>query len=302
MSIEIRWLVSTSTSSLHAAATMLRGFSIADAELAQTLQEPTDLLAQEITAAGFDQQKLVSYLIPLSASIDNNRQLTETTIRKAFGPGDLNDGAISRIASAVGEVENTFVRCCPDAIETLEVRGRVLREQWESRGPGMLATVSRLSEPELLPGQADIVLVHPASGGGGMPFMRLNLVTIEAVLANPDVALPEVVRLGWMLATLNLDLPIHSDTVPGDRLPVVGSLAMLPVALSAGEEVEWCRYSSQLVEQAIRGWHIDIEKPADVADVLMRWWETYQAARPRWTVAMAALDQALVEQNLLPLT
>jgi hypothetical protein len=32
---------------------------------------------------------------------------------------------------------------------------------------------------------------------------------------------------------------------------------------------------------------------ADPLDVVRRWWETYQEARPKWDVALTALDRML---------
>lgn len=299
MPTELRWLLSTSTSSLHAASAILHSDSITNDELIQSLTAPAELLAREISTAGFNKKKLLSQLVPLSASIDNNQQLADTAIRKAFGPNALSEDVAARIAGAISDIENAFIHAHPNAVGDLETRGRVLREQWESRGPGMLATISRITERGLLPEQADVVLVHPALGGGGMPFMKMNLVTIEAVLTNPSAELPEVVRLGWMLSTLNLDLPLHCDTIQADRLPVIGSLAMLPAALQAASDVEWCHDTPQLLQQAITDWKVGVQDPASVADVVTRWWETYQSAQPRWSVALAALDQTLPAAGLL---
>lgn len=299
MGMELRWLMSTSTSSLHAAAAIVHGGSIANSDLAVTLDPAAKLFSQEIQASGHSIDELLAQLIPLSASIENNRQLTETALRKAFGPRAVNPESVSRIAGAVSEMENSFVGAVPDAMTALETRGRVLREQWESRGPGMLASISRLTEKELIAEQADVVLVHPILGGAGSSFIMSNLVMIEAVLANPDSTLPETVRLGWLLSTLNLELPMHSETLPRNRLSVVGRLAMLPVALAAAEEVEWCHDNPDLLPAAIELWQLRVSEPAAVAAVVGQWWESYRTAKPRWLVALAALHQALEEQDLL---
>ncbi len=290
-------MVSSSTSSLYAAAVMLRGQAITDLELASAIEVPTRLLAQESTSAGFDAAMTLAQLVPLSATVDNNRQLAETAIRKLAGLGAIDNEFVGRLAGTISELENAFVHCRPDAIADLETRGKLLRQQWESRGPGLLAAMARLTETGLLAECASVVLVHPVLGGGGVPYMRHNLAVIEAMLTNPHAELPETVRLGWLLSTLNLDLPIYSDVVPGDRLPLVGMLAMLPVVLAASEQVEWCRLDVDTIELAIGHWHIPIPESAIVASLLMRWWEMYQTAQPRWSVALAALDQTLSEKH-----
>lgn len=300
MAMELRWLASTSTSCLHAAAAILRGRQLADPELSQALRPATDLLRHEIELAGQIPAHLLSQLIPLSASIDNNSQLAETAFHKSVGPAQADATSVTRVGGAISELENTFTRRLPDAIAALETRGRVLREQWESRGPGMLASVSRLTEDELITGRAEVVLLHPATGGGGEAFLPNNVVTIEAMLANPHVDLPEVVRLGWMLSTLDLDLPMLSETISSHRVSLVGSLAMLPVALAAAEEVEWCQNHPGMIERAITAWQVDVADSAAAAQLVAQWWAGYQSAKPRWPVALAALNLSLREANVVP--
>ena len=48
--------------------------------------------------------------------------------------------------------------------------------------------------------QCDVLLIHPALGGAGEAHLAYNSVRIEAVLANPNADLPEVVRLAWLIA------------------------------------------------------------------------------------------------------
>src|SRR5690606_23019649 len=97
------------------------------------------------------------------------------------------------------------------ALEELELRSAPLREQWEARGGGLLATLARLTTAGLVPEMADVILVHPVLGGGGAAHWQYNSVQFEAVLANPLAELPEVLRLGWLLAQLNFDLPLYED-------------------------------------------------------------------------------------------
>ena len=63
---------------------------------------------------------------------------------------------------------------------------------------------------------------------------------IEAVLANPRFELPEVVRLGWLLAMLNFDLARYRD--PLSDAERVLPLAMIPPVLAAAAEVELTRF------------------------------------------------------------
>jgi hypothetical protein len=138
-----------------------------------------------------------------------------------------------------------------------------------------------------------VFLVQPVLGGGGEAHLCYNSLRIEAVLANPHPELPEVIRLGWMLGQLNLDLPIYSDAVHSERLPQVARMAMLPVTLKAAEHVELARCDRNTVEFALDAWRIATPLGIDAVNVVWTWWETYLETRPPWHVAMTALDRML---------
>ena len=141
-----------------------------------------------------------------------------------------------------------------------------------------------------MPEQADVLLVRPAFGGAGAAHLQSNSPRIEAVLANPHADLPEVVRLAWLVAQLDLDLPRHSEEIQADRLPHVARLAMIPPVLKAAEAVELVRYSPELIGRAIAAWHLAVPPGLDAAAVASDWWETYQLDKTPFQVALAALD------------
>jgi hypothetical protein len=111
------------------------------------------------------------------------------------------------------------------------------------------------------------------------------------VLANPHAELPEIVRLGWLIAQLQLDLPAYSETIHAERLPHLARLAMLPATLQAAETVELVRWSPDLVQQAISRWQLLVPADVDAPQLLLDWWETYQQSRPAFAVALHALDE-----------
>jgi len=136
-----------------------------------------------------------------------------------------------------------------------------------------------------------VLLVHPALGGAGEAHLAYNSVRIEAVLANPNAELPEVVRLAWLIAQLQCDLPKYSDTIHADRLPRIARYAMLPAALLAAEAVELLRFTPEMIGQAMTAWRLAVPQGIDAAGVVNQWWQTYLETRPPWNVALAALDQ-----------
>jgi hypothetical protein len=94
--------------------------------------------------------------------------------------------------------------------------------------------------------------------------------------------------LGWLVSQVNFDLPAISENVNAERLPRLARLAMLPAALAAGNAVELCQDSPDLLAAALNDWRLAAD-----ATVLIQWWETYRDSRPPFAVALAALDQML---------
>ena len=288
MATDLTWRVSTSASALHAAAALLRGEAFADQELATAVAEAAVTLQSEIQAANLHAERFWRNLLGLSAGIESNRDLARRALTKTIGRGVIAETAEPRITDAITAVEGAMSRCLPKMAEELPLRIGPLREQWEARGPGLLHQIGLLTDETLFVEQAEVVVVHPALGGAGEAWLAGNQVRIEGVLANPHPQLPEVVRLGWLLAQLHFDLPVLSEHVNADRLPRVAQLAMLPAALAAGQVVELCHDSPELLGEALNAWRL----PGD-AIVITQWWETYRDGRPPFAVALAALDKML---------
>jgi hypothetical protein len=288
MAIELRWLVSTAASGLHAAAAMLQGATLIDPRLSAALAEPVDALRCDLEALGSEIDHAFQHLVPLSARIDSPVQLAEVTVAKLCGPNNP-PGTAASLARRLIALDTSFQAALPGALRELEMRAEPLCGQWEARGPGLMAVVARLTDAELIVDGADVILVQPALGGAGGAYWLYNAVSIEAVLANPIAELPEVVRLGWLLAQLNLDLPKFQGNLHRDRLMQVGPLAMLPPVLAAAEEVELAQNSIETLTAALSAWRA----PAVEPEKLVEWWDTYQSARPPWPVALGALDQML---------
>ncbi len=292
-STELRWLASHSTSCLHAAEALCRGLPLADSRLSAAITESAEGLYTEIRSAALPAARFWRHLIGLSPGIENNHQLAELALKKTVGTRPGIDDEIIRLASWIAELENAVQDLMPRLVDELALRAGPLREQWEARGPGLLKQVAQWTHPAVLAENADVVLVHPALGGGGAAHLPYNSVRIEAVLANPVHQLPEVVRLGWLISQLNLDLPALSENINADRLPLVAELAMLPVALKAAEHVELTHCNSTTIELAMKTWNVVTPPDIEPVDVLVQWWETYLATRPRWPIALAALDRML---------
>lgn len=293
--MHLYWQPAFSTSCLHAAWACQSGLPLADERVQAAVGEAEVSLSAALSESGVPSDLFWRHLLGLSPSLASNRDLAEAVLRKSVGAGDERyPPLVPRVERAIDQIESGMRLVFPKMEEELALRLGPLKEQWESRGPGLLGIVTRLTEPGFLVEDATILLVQPALGGGGMAHLQYNAVRIEAVLANPLPQLPEAVRLGWLVSQLNCDLPRYADEIHGSRLELVSALALLPIVLAAGQEVEWVPPHPAIYEQALAAWFVSPAfDPAATADILRTWWQTYQAMRPNWAVALTALDRML---------
>jgi hypothetical protein len=160
----------------------------------------------------------------------------------------------------------------------------------------LLHIMSDLTSAELFVDRADVILVEPLQGGGGAAHPPYNSVRIEAMLANADDHLAEVLRLAWLLAQLQLELPAYSEHLSFHRRAEICRLSMLPAVLVAGEQVELTRFNAETLALAIESWRVWKDRAAaEVAATLMTWWQIYTDSRPPWPVALGALDRMFDE-------
>ena len=291
MPLELRWKVSLSASCIHAALCRRQGIAAADPQLAAALDQPADALIYEIQQAGWPVDAVLEQLASFAAEIDNNRELVSRVLARLriAAAGE----PVVRVSGAVADLEAALRREQPDLAEELPLRERPLREQWEARGPGLLMAVGRLTEAAAVPEAAEVALVAPYAGGHGVAHAGQNRVTFEAVLVNPLPELPEVVRLAWLIAQLNSDLPQIADVVRAPRAPAVMSVAMIPPVLAAAELVELGRCDAAAIAEAIVAWRLPPALPPDAADRLWSWWTAWLEGAAKWPVAVAALDELL---------
>jgi hypothetical protein len=299
MATELRWIANLPASALHAAQAILTSQNLTDAKLAAALEAPTRCLETEIAECQLQPKQALPELIALAAGILQPHELAEVTLAKLL-PRKQAQARTQRLGEAVRATVAAFRTAVPDVLDELTVRSGPIRNQWEARGPGLLAAMRRLTSPKFIVDRADVVLLYPVLGGDGCAFARYNTVAIEAVLADPVAGLPEVVRLAWLLSQLNSDLPGVQEQINAfneihglrtcDRLASLIALATLPLALAAAEEVELANCGLQQFETALNSWRRRQSDRAEIpTQLLFDWWTTYRNRGSSWHVAVAAL-------------
>jgi hypothetical protein len=291
MPAEIRWKTSMSASCLHAVACEHEGVAAADAELATVIGPPAQWLIAAIAAAHWPIEDVLAELVCQAADFENNRELVSRAVARRRI--HATESAIGRVAGAIADVEAAMRRARPELAEELAVRGRPLMEQWQARGPGMLLEMGRMTDEGVVPEFAEVVLVAPYAGGHGRAHASQNRATFEAVLVNPHAELPETVRLAWLVAQLNADLPRFADVLGAQFSAHAFQAAMLAPTLAAAEVVELARCDEATLALAIGAWRLERALPADAATQIWQWWQTWLDEASPWPVAVAALAAML---------
>lgn len=290
---ELRWKTSLSATALHAAYCRARAIPPADVAMGRHLDSAADALAAELDAAKWPRLAMLEYLTALASEFDSNRELVTRAAVKLRLP--RIEAEAPRVAGGVADLEAALLRAQPNLAVELAVRSGPLREQWEARGPGMLREIGRLTEKEVVPAAAEIVVTAPYAGGAGMAHVSQNRVTVEGVLFNPLPALPETVRLAWLLSQLNADLPRYVDLLPATRRPELFAVAMAPPALAAAQEVELATCDEPTLASALEGWRLGADLPSDAPARVWNWWSAWLDQPAAWPVAVAALDRLLAD-------
>ncbi len=297
MPIELQWKASRSAACLYAIDAVRQGRVLRNSALAAALAEPGEALLRELRVNHIAPEQIMGHLVPQAARIDNNRQLAEFVLRKLFGSvGMIPDTAV-RLGGRIADVENSVAEAVPDLLDELANLADPLQRTWELHGPLLLGYVGRLTDERLIADTAEVLVVPATTTGGGAAYLAYNCVSIEPVASNPVADLPEIVRLAWLVAQLQIDLPMFSENILAARRPLVAALAMLPPVLAAAERSRLAHCDTVTMQQAVEHWGIATPNGIDPVDVTERWWNIYCESHPPVEVALAALDRMLGEEG-----
>jgi hypothetical protein len=290
--MELTWRTNILVGCLHAADLVRRHVPLRDRALQQALEEPTDVITRALEEERLPAEIFWQAVVPLSAEFDSPRRLAEVVLTKLQGSLEATM-RIPRFERHLHALRLAFQRVQGNAAGTLPALARTVQQRWNVQGSGLLAGVPGWTDPEILVEAATVLVVPPFAGGAGTAHLPYNSVRIEAAEdADPEV--PEPLRLAWLLAQLNLDVPRFSEDIARERLALVAGLAMAPVLIAVAENIRLITRADDTLERAIRLW-----MPSDRADRLVttvsQWWETYSGRRPSWSAALQALDQLLQE-------
>lgn len=231
-------------------------------------------------------------LLILSGTVDNCSTLAQRLAQRIDVSSPLH---VADLTTLLKNCRRQFELAYPKASTELPLRTGPLRQLWDGLGAGLLRQIGLLTGEPVLVEDAHVVLVQPILAGMGYAHLSTNRIHLEALLTHVDPRLPESLRMVWLLSQLDLDRPVYGELIHGHRLRSVAGLAMLPVVLTAGQELDMSPCSPQLISEAIAGWYVDTLRldSATATTIVSTWWETFQHSRPAWRIALSGLDQML---------
>jgi hypothetical protein len=308
--MQLHWKPNLSTSALHAAEACWRyPEQVNDPEVLSTMRPYGERLGRWITElhavekhGPVEPQGFWDTLITTGSAIDSNRELAAAVLRNRQVLD--TDGSLgSLLADLITDVEAAFRQLFPRYDEQSAFRFRPLQEQWLGYGRGLMNQWKRLVRQDALVDRCTVIGLQPILGGFGKAHPDSDLVRIEAVLTNARPELPEVIRLGWLLAQMECESSeLFLRDVSVD-LPTLIPLATIPSILAAGQELELTRCDSTHVALAIKHWHVsspcaplsETESPSKLASSLLAWWNSSERAQAPWQASVQMLAKQLYD-------
>jgi hypothetical protein len=285
---KIQWTWNRRASGLHAAEAWRRHLHLTDTAWFETLRAPSEALQVRIQDCGGDPEMIWRHLHGLSPSVTSSRQLAQQALQVTLGLPQAE--VVEGLERALDALDAGVARVQPRLEQELELRAEPLRLQWEARGPGLLRQMATRVDNELLVPHVNIILVHPLLGGGGEAHLLYDSVRLEGVLYHPHPELPETLRLAWLIAQLNQEVPGYSEAIDPDRLHDLAAIALVPAALMAADYVELARFDEPTLCRAMELWHVP--RLVDNQSALVwDWWQTFCETRPHWRIALQALER-----------
>lgn len=300
---QLRWAPHAWLSAMHAARTVGRSGQCTDAKTETQLAVPVASLNSRLIAQSVDVSAFWSEVIRLVAtskdgptSKRDEQAICEAALSVAGVSEFQLEQTIPAIADLLRQCRSAFNERFPKLTEQLDLRGKPLKQSWNTYGPGLLKTISEKiwdGEPpdDWWPTSCDVRLVQPVSGGMG--DVTGDRLWIEAMLTDADPRVPEVLRIAWLVTRIAIARNIRERS--GDSMSSLPwTKAATVITLESGVDIGLLPAGELPIATACECWSNG--DPA-VASVLKRWWTEYQQTKPAMPVALKALRRMLDSQR-----
>lgn len=307
--VTINWRAHVRLTAVHAAYVVAAGGPCADRKTEQALLDIAAELNNRLLTASVDVpafwRGLLRHEMSIAAaeSAGSDRSTDPARVDRRGCEIALAEAGVSEmqleptaraVAYQLGECRLAIAARFPKLADQLRLRARPLTERWEAYGPGLLRGVAHKiwdGDPprDFWPQRLDGLLVQPIRGGDGGYHEPSHLLWVEAVLTDVDPAVPEVLRVAWLVTQIAIDA--HTREKSGERsarLP--WNLATVPLVLAAAEDLELVRAGGLPIDVAMKLWQLG---DGDIAAAVSEWWQQQHAATAAMPVALKTLDRML---------
>lgn len=291
MTTRLKWNTSQPLSVLHAARSVAQHVPVVDRQVETLLQSSVAEINGRLSMMELDLRQFWFEMVASGLDDVDDRTRCERVLGQ-IGCSPLGlDSLAAALAGRLTDMRLAYAEGFPKLADQLPLRGRPLCEMWDAYGSGLLRELGRLTHNRLLPPRVQMVLVQPVRGGDGDAAPAHCGAWIEAVLTHPEPRVPEVLRVAWLVGRLGLGRGEANRLVAAERLPYLAAMALVPIVLSAGSQLELIPDAPLPVQAALAAWHLDCS-PATV-QLLERWWDQLRQGGTPFPVGLKALDRML---------
>lgn len=292
--ITVRWVSRPDLSVAQAAYVVATGAKCVDGKTEQRLIDSVTSINTRLISGSIDASQFwTRYRSEMVGSDDVQRGCASALL--AAGCSEFQVEQTSKaIASLLSECRIEFVDRFPKLADQLTLRGRPLKDGWDTFGAGLLNEIARRiwgdQKPKRWwPARVDGMLIQPMRGGDGGIQPDAKAFWIEAMLTNVDPGVPELLRIAFLLTWLASESQPARQT-PDAALSRAWQLATVPVVLAAGQELEQIRAPELPIARALELW-LSVDKT--VADKVVFWWQQHGEKMTALPVAVHDLARML---------
>ncbi|MFK8113407.1 MAG: hypothetical protein AB8B91_14480 [Rubripirellula sp.] len=291
--VDLRWLAAPNLSAAHATYVIATGAPCTDEKTVQLLVgSVTDINNRLVTASIEMGTFWNEYFSGVLADCEMSVACSQALLAAGCSEMQVEQTTLS-ITRRLRDAEQAFQKKFPKLNDQLDLRARPLRDRWGTVGPGLLREVERQIWDSSPPKNwwvsgVKTLMVQPIRGGDGGFSLDHSTLWMEAMLTDADPAVPEVLRIIWLLTRMAIDQHT-SGKADEQNLGLPWSLASVPIVLTAGVELELIR-GELPIRRAMELWQFG---DAALSNVLQRWWNAHVADPTPLPVALKLLQKEI---------
>jgi hypothetical protein len=292
--VNIQWVAHAELSAAHAAYIVATGRPCTDPKTEQLLVAPVTDINSRLLSASMDVGTFWQrYLHELLEDAEIRRACTVALMSSGCSELQVEQTA-KAFSHRLTDARLAFMQRFPKLSEQLELRAKPLRDKWDTVGPGLLRDVGQQIWKDSPPddwwaSRVTALMIQPMRGGDGGYDSYNDKFWIEAMLTDVDPAVPEVLRVAWLITGMAIDRYTREKS-GGHTLSTPWSLVSVPLVLSAAANLDLIDRDRLPIPRAMQLWQLS---DAGVSEKLSRWWDDFKRSSTPLPAALKVLDKVL---------